>query len=504
FYVFSSNALPFDQNKGYSKFAVYSMLEHGGNNSAAIRALELDGYGNLERGVDLSGFMAGLKEQSQISEYCKEEQSGDPLISIEDNNCFDLAQPFPDHLLKVPGMIGEIIDYTLRTAPYPNKTLALCGAITYQSYAIARRVKDSTDQRSSIYIAALANSGVGKDHPRKVNSKIALLSGMLAGIGDSFASGEGLEDAMFVNPAMLFQTDEFDAVLGSINKSRDGRHEIMMQILLKMSSSSNSIYQMRKKAGQGEPLVIYQPSLTIFGTAVPQYFYKALSSRMLNNGLLARTLVFDAGKRSRGRMPENVDIPSSIIEAASYWAKFNPGGVMSAVNGFCPAPMLVEDTSDAAKKTLEIWELTDDEYEKAQSGNDECRMAIWARSYEKVRKLALIYACSENHKEPKITAQAIEWAWAVVEFQTRRMLCMAELYVAENEFDADCKRVIEVLTKWQIKKKTEFMPHWYLARRLQWSEKKIEDVRNSLIAQQKIETELPTSGPMKYKYRLKC
>ncbi|MFI4911152.1 MAG: hypothetical protein ACIAQZ_05740, partial [Sedimentisphaeraceae bacterium JB056] len=46
FYVFSSNALPFDQNKGYSKFAVYSMLEHGGNNSAAIRALELDGYGN--------------------------------------------------------------------------------------------------------------------------------------------------------------------------------------------------------------------------------------------------------------------------------------------------------------------------------------------------------------------------------------------------------------------------------------------------------------------------
>ena len=60
---------------------------------------------------------------------------------------------------------------------------------------------------------------------------------------------------------------------------------------------------LRKKAGQTEPLVIQQPSLTLFGTAVPQYFYKALSGRMLNNGLFARTLVLDAGPRSRGRMP---------------------------------------------------------------------------------------------------------------------------------------------------------------------------------------------------------
>jgi hypothetical protein len=99
--------------------------------------------------------------------------------------------------------------------------------------------------------------------------------------------------------------------------------------------------------------------------------------------------------------------------------------------------------------------------------------------------------------------QAIEWAWAIVDFQTKRMLATAELYVADNEFDADCKKVVEVLSKWRISKGSEYMPHWYLARILQWSEKKIEEVRNSLIAQQRIEVELSTKGPASYKYKLR-
>jgi hypothetical protein len=277
----------------------------------------------------------------------------------------------------------------------------------------------------------------------------------------------------------------------------------MMQVLLKMSGACNSTYHMRKKAGQGDTQIIYQPSLTIFGTAIPQYFYKSLSSKMLNNGLLGRTLVFDAGKRSRGRCPKVIEVPKSIIDTSVYWANFNPGGNMSGVNGFCPKPMLVEDTAKANNLAEDIRALTDDEYERAEYDGDECRMAIWARCNEKVRKLALNYACSENPKEPKITVQAIEWAWAIVDFQTKRMLATAELYVADNEFDADCKRVIEVLTKWQASKGSEFMPHWYLTRRVPWSEKKIEEVRNSLIAQQRIEVELSTKKPFSYKYRLK-
>ncbi len=58
FYVFSSNAPPFEPQKAYAPFAVYAMLEHGGDFTKAAAALATDGFGSSERshGVDLSGF----------------------------------------------------------------------------------------------------------------------------------------------------------------------------------------------------------------------------------------------------------------------------------------------------------------------------------------------------------------------------------------------------------------------------------------------------------------
>ena len=58
FYVFSTNAAPFEAHKGYSPFAVYAWLEHAGDFTAAASALAAEGYGEIEQahGVDLSGF----------------------------------------------------------------------------------------------------------------------------------------------------------------------------------------------------------------------------------------------------------------------------------------------------------------------------------------------------------------------------------------------------------------------------------------------------------------
>jgi hypothetical protein len=46
FFVFSSSAEPFEHQRGYSKFQVYAMLEHGGDYSAAAAALRAQGYGD--------------------------------------------------------------------------------------------------------------------------------------------------------------------------------------------------------------------------------------------------------------------------------------------------------------------------------------------------------------------------------------------------------------------------------------------------------------------------
>lgn len=45
-YVFSANAAPFEPNRAYSPFAVYALLEHGGDWSHAASALRAQGYGS--------------------------------------------------------------------------------------------------------------------------------------------------------------------------------------------------------------------------------------------------------------------------------------------------------------------------------------------------------------------------------------------------------------------------------------------------------------------------
>lgn len=48
FYVFSTNAAPFETNRAYSPFAVYTLLEHGGNFAAAAQDLSEQSYGDVQ------------------------------------------------------------------------------------------------------------------------------------------------------------------------------------------------------------------------------------------------------------------------------------------------------------------------------------------------------------------------------------------------------------------------------------------------------------------------
>ncbi len=73
--------------------------------------------------------------------------------------------------------------------------------------------------------------------------------------------------------------------------------------------------------------------------------------------------------------------------------------------------------------------------------------AVWSRAAESARKLALLYACSENHQAPTITEASVRWAIAFVDHQIRRQLYMAGLYAAENTFHAECLKLKEKLRK---------------------------------------------------------
>ncbi len=431
FYVFSSSAAPFEPNQSYSPFSVYAHLEHGGDFAAAASALRSQGYGEdpqPDTDVDLSK-MLGLQVVTDVDEPVSPPCEPQNLI--------------PEEWLRVPGFVSELIDLCHESSPYPNPAMTFCGALAMQAFLGGRKVCDPGDNRTNLYLLGLAYGSAGKDWIRKVNTKILYHIGLSACLGDRLASGEGLQDTLQDHPSMLFQTDEIDGVLQWINKSKDARHENLMGTLLTLYSSSNSIMAMRHKAGKPNPGAINQPNLVIFGTAIPNHYYNALSERMLTNGLFARMIIVASRRRKEGQEPEIIKLSPRILETARWWADFRP--TQGNLSDQHPTPAVVEHTDRARNLLIEHRHMAEAEYAKAEQKSDAVGTTVWGRASEQTRKLALIYAISENHREPKIDVPAVEWASKFIMHQIRCMLDMASQYVAANPFHADCLKLLRML-----------------------------------------------------------
>ena len=440
FFVFSSNAAPFEPNQAYSPFSVYTLLTHGGDYEQAARALRHLGYGgdgatdnatgvNISAIVGMSAEIAGCATDNTENGHCLTDNAN--------------PGPIPEHLFHVPGLVEQVMDFTLARAPYPNVGLAFCGAIALQSYLCGRKVETSDDLRPNIYLLALASSGTGKDFPRKVNSRLLFEVGHIGALGDKFASGQGIQDALLRSPAMLFQNDEMDGVLRQINFDRENKLESIPNILLTLYTSADAVYPIRVKAGQKEAAHIDQPHLTLFGTATPQYFYEALSQRMLTNGFFARLIIVDIGKRSAGQKAGSArHLPEAILQVARWWAEYQPGTTRKNLLEVHPEPRVVPCSPEAEKAITALQRQTEAEYAQADDRNDEVSRVAWSRTLENAKKLALLYACSENHEGPVIGLPAVEWATAFAMHQTRRQLYLAATYVAENPFHAECLKLL--------------------------------------------------------------
>ena len=411
--------------------------------------------------------------------------------------------PLPESVLRVPGLVSEVMDLTLSTAAYPSLTSAFCGAVALQSFLCARKVSDPGDIRSNVYLLTLASSSSGKDQPRQVNAKILSLAGMADCLGNKFASGEGIQDSLFLTPAMLYQTDEIDDMLQVISRSKDARWEGVMSTLLIMYSNSPGLFPTRRKAGQQKATFIDQPSLTLYGTACPSHYYKALCERMLTNGFFARMIILEAGKRPEGQESKIIRIGEQIAETVAWWRDFQPGEHRANLVDIHPVPKIVDHSDDARRLLTDLRKQTEQEYAKAEDKMDEVGMTVWGRVCENARKLALIYACSEDHKEPVISADAIRWAAALTTHQARRMLYMAARYVSDGDFEARCMELLGLLGDWRAKHGEAWMPFWQVSRRFKWSPRLHEEVREALLNSKEIEyREVLNGGRPARQYRL--
>ena len=461
-----------------------------GNDWRALRELREPGcYDRREEAnsdVDLSGILKPNRIEKQEKEA--------PL--------FPNPGPVPDKLLSIPGFIDDVVKLSMQSAPYPNRVLSFTGALALLAFLVGRKVQDKRDNRSNIYLIALADSGTGKDHPRKVNFNIAFRAGVAGAIGDAFASGEGLEDALFMHPSMLFQADEFDCIFNTLKYSKDNRAESINEKLLKFYGASNTIYPLRKKASAKkkdgtvhEIAHIVNPNLVLLGTAIPQYFYESLSRRVLENGLVARCIIVEAGKRGEAGNPQPITPSDSLIRAATYLANLDVNGNLT--NEY-PKPLIITETPEATAALREVQQECDRRYNFYEAQNEGAAKALWARAHEKVCKLAMLHGISSNVYNPLISEKSVRWAWKFIDHLTQRMLYMADRYVYENIFDEKCQRAIRKLQEHGGR-----LPHSKLLRLLHESADSMKKIAETLQEKGTVQVEYDSSvRPAAKIYRL--
>ena len=505
FYVFSSNASPFEPGKSYSPFMAYALLEHGGDCADAASALAREGYGSTTpqdaSGIDWGGLLS--KTPPAPAPQASETETKDP-------------GELPERLLHVPGFIDEYVACAMASAPRPNRVISFCSALAFLSYAAGRKIVSDRNTLPNIYLVALANSGVGKDHPRKVAMTLAVETGIAGGLAEDFKSGSGLEDALFLKPSILFQRDEIDTLFKILKMAKEENAETLMGRLLNIYGSSNGSIKLRnlsmaraellrmKKDMQANgreedaaPLVL-NPYLTVFGTAVPQFFFEALDRRMLANGMVARCLILDAGRRGPRQRSAFITIPESLKEAVRTIRDYHGEDEGNLAGVTRPSMRLLTATDGANRMLDEIDERHDALYNECAERRDLVPMAFWARATEKVIKLAMLYAISSNVKDPVITEEGVAWAEEFVRFLTEQALFMAQRYSYENPFDEKCQKAVRYLTE----AGGEY-DHGALLKRMHESKETFQQIMDTLVESGSVVAEWhPTGGRTRKTYRL--
>lgn len=356
-------------------------------------------------------------------------------------------------LLNVPGFVNELVEYSMRVAPRPNRVLSFTGALSMLAHLSGRKFIGPRDSRPNIYLIALAGSGVGKDTPQRINRTIAQIERMVISILGGVASGQGLEDAFIRSPTLLCQIDEFDTVLETLKstKNTNAATEALWSMLLTLFSASGSTHTTRMKAasskGNDGGIPIYQPSVSLYASAIPARFYGALTERACTNGLVGRCLVFEAGTRGDENLNSGDIInpmPQSIKRMVSYL-------VNTGYRFFDNRPVEARDLirvdygEGAEDEAAKISKEVDILFRKAEREHDEMEKSIWNRSVELINKLALLYAISESLVDmriPVVSLDALKWAWALVKSLQLRMIAMIREHTAVDEMDANVKKVL--------------------------------------------------------------
>jgi hypothetical protein len=339
----------------------------------------------------------------------------------------------PDVLTRVPGLVGDIVDYIEAASQFPQRGLALGVALGIVGTAAGRKFAGPTRSGTHLYIFALAPTGAGKAFAPKMARRILQKANLGHLIGaTNFMSGSALMGQMADKPAAISFMDEFGVFMAKINAKTASAHDRMLSGLMReyWGSSFDTVYPAAwahsNAAANTKP--IHAPALSVYGMSVHEEFYEALQGADVFNGFLNRFLIISTRREPCEQEPttDEDEIPESITSRLSEI--YLHGGAVYSTSMH----------SDEASKPLvrlpwgpggqEIYRAF-----KAKTDHDVVNGKMLKRTAEIALRLATIRAIGHSGASAEISAEDMQWGVDIAWWSACRMIADAEAYMVESE-----------------------------------------------------------------------
>jgi hypothetical protein len=360
----------------------------------------------------------------------------------------------PPHLLAIPGVLQQAVDYFNATARSPQPQFAVLAALAFGAVILGRRWCTANRNFASFYGIAVARTGSGKEHVKTVVQKFLVHAGLSRLVGPSgYTSASGVVSTLFSKPCHLCVVDEFGRVLGGARSSgmqhRNDALTKLMEVWGRqdgfMEQTGYSMFGAKIEIKKEAERVMWRPSITLLGLTTPSTFTEALDGGDIASGFLNRFLVVLSNEpRSKRRILQGeVPLPDDVLQwAREHASAHSEAGNLSNVDSAeQPPDPVVVPISEQWGAAFEAFGAEVEALQDQSPVLDE----MLARLVEMAMRLSLIVARSSG--ETEISEASARWAIDYVRHHSFRLLDVVVPEIGRSKFGKLVSMVAEAIKR---------------------------------------------------------
>lgn len=317
-----------------------------------------------------------------------------------------------------PGNIGELCKEILEMAPYPNREIALAGGMALVA-GIIGRTYNVIGMGLNIYIAILADSGIGKANLKDSINNALRAGGGKFNIGETFAGR-----SRFTGPKAIFDMLKNGmskvCVIEEAGLVSDGAGD--------QSGITRALLDLYTSCGYGKWAgdegysdsknnipALHSPALTVVNVSTPKSFLRALKDKSADvSGEVARLWMM----RSIGEKPYlNRDRRKDFSQRQiALLGKFI-SNCLANQNTEEDLHITEIEVTDEFVNLSDRWVDLENKYIRE---NDHLRRTMCSRAWAKIIKMAAI--CSVYNGKTEIGKEEYEWAERTIERELKSII----------------------------------------------------------------------------------